>query len=115
MAGDEDQAQEIVAHVIVDLSVKIRLGELLLNGEFPPQLLVLALEAGVPAQQINGPVFGRAHQPDAGIARHARLRPLLQRRDQRILRQILGDTNIAHNACEASDEPGRLYPPDCVD
>ena len=42
-------------------------------------------------------------------------RPLLQRRHERLLREVLGDADVAHEPGEAPDEPGGLDPPDGVD
>ena len=64
---------------------------------------------------IDGPMLRRGHQPRARIARHAGRRPLLQRGDQSILRQFLGQADIAHDARQAGDQPGRFDPPDGVD
>ena len=55
------------------------------------------------------------HQPRAGIVGHARLRPLLERGDQRVLRQLLGEADVAHHAREPGDQLGRLDAPDRVD
>ena len=41
--------------------------------------------------------------------------PLLERDDERVLRQILGDADVAHDPGEAGDEPRRLDAPDRVD
>jgi hypothetical protein len=41
--------------------------------------------------------------------------PLLECGDESILRQILGQADIAHDPREAGDEPGRLDPPDHID
>ena len=43
------------------------------------------------------------------------LRPLFERRDERVLREILGEADVADDAYEAGDEPRRLDPPDGVD
>jgi hypothetical protein len=56
-----------------------------------------------------------AHQPGARPVGDARERPLLERGDQRILREFLGETNIADDPRETSDEPGGLNPPDRID
>jgi hypothetical protein len=53
MAADEHEAQEIVAHRVVDGIVRIRRGDLLLPLEFAPELLVLALEPLVAAEEID--------------------------------------------------------------
>ena len=42
-------------------------------------------------------------------------RPLLERGDQRVLRELLGEADVAHDAREPGDEPRRLDPPDRVD
>ena len=115
MTGDEHQAKEIVADVVVDRRVEVRHGHLLPGLQLVPHLLMLALEHLAPAQQIDRPMLGRGHEPGARLVGNAGLGPLLQRGDQRILRQVLGDTDIAHDPGEAGDEPGRLDPPDGVD
>ena len=42
-------------------------------------------------------------------------RPLLERGDQRVLRQLFGEADVAHHAGEAGDELRLLDPPDRVD
>jgi hypothetical protein len=59
-------------------------------------------------------MLGRRHQPRAGVAGDALHRPLLERGDQSVLRQFLGDPDIAHYPRETSNKAGRLDPPDCV-
>ncbi len=76
---------------------------------------MLALEPRVSAEVINGTMLGGGHEPGARIVRNARLRPLLERGDQSILREVLGKADIAHDPRQAGDEPGRLDPPDRVD
>src|SRR5207244_13010725 len=55
------------------------------------------------------------HEPGARIVRDARLGPPLERREQRLLREILREPDIPHHPCEARDEPGGFDPPDCID
>jgi hypothetical protein len=43
------------------------------------------------------------HQPSTGIVRNARLRPPLEGGNESFLRQLLGQTDIADDASEASD------------
>ncbi len=83
--------------------------------EFESNLCALALEAFVAAQHVDCAMLRGGHEPGARIARDAGLRPLLKRGDQRVLREFLGDADIAHDAREAGDEPRRLDPPDRVD
>ena len=42
-----------------------------------------------------------------GLSRNARLRPLLERGDERVLREVLGQADVAHDPREAGDEPAR--------
>ena len=69
----------------------------MLDLHFLTDFLVLALEPLVAAQQIDGAILRGGHEPGAGVARDARLRPLLERGDQSIVRQILGQTDVAHD------------------
>ena len=54
------------------------------------------------AQLIDGAVLGGGHQPRAGIVRDAGCRPLLERGDERILGQLLGQADVAHDARQAA-------------
>jgi hypothetical protein len=76
---------------------------------------VLALEARIPAQVIDRPLLRRGHEPGPRIVRDPRLRPPLERCQERVLRQILRDADVAHDPREAGDQPGRLDPPDRID
>jgi hypothetical protein len=67
------------------------------------------------AQAIDRAMLGRSHQPGTRLVRNARLRPLLKRGDERVLRQLLGKAHIAHHARKASDELGLLNTEDRVD
>ena len=69
----------------------------------------------VPADAVDGAVLRRRHQPGAGILRHTVFGPLLERGHQRVLRQLLGDADVAHETREPRDQPRRLDPPDRVD
>lgn len=56
-----------------------------------------------------------AHEPGAGIVRHSRLGPFLERDDERVLREILREADVADNAREAGNQLCRLDPPNRVD
>ena len=115
MTGGEDQTQEVVAHVVVGSDVELLLGHCLLGrDDLAAQLLVLALERLAPAERVDGAVLRGAHQPGAGLVGNARPRPLFQGGHQRVLRQFLGKTDVAHDPCQAGDEPGGLDSPDGV-
>ena len=115
MAGREHEAQQVVADVVVDGGVEVRRGHLLLGLELATELLVLALEPLASAQEVDRAMLRGGHEPGARVVRDARLRPLLERGDERILREVLGETDVAHDPREAGDEPGGLDPPDRVD
>ena len=46
----------------------------------------------------------RRHEPGARLVGNALVRPLLERRDERVVRQLLGDADVAHDAREPGDE-----------
>ena len=115
MTGREHEAQEIVAHVVVDRGVEVRHGHLLPGLELVADLLVLAFEPLGPAKVIDRPVLRGGHEPGARIVRDARLRPSLERGHERVLGQVLGDADVAHDPGQPGDEPGRLDPPYRVD
>ena len=59
---------------------------------------------GFLAAPVDGPALGGGREPGTGVARDARLRPLLQRLDEGILRQFLGQTDVADQPHERGDE-----------
>ena len=65
---------------------------------------MLALAQLVAAEKIDGAVLGRGHQPGTGPVRNSGLGPLLERRDQRVLRQLLGEAHVAQHAREPRDQ-----------
>ena len=48
------------------------------------------MRALLSAQEIESAMLGGAHQPGPGIVRDAALPPLLERNQERVLREILG-------------------------
>src|SRR5216684_3135241 len=115
MTRDEHEAQEIVANCVVDRGVEIRHGQLLLGLELAAELLVLALEELVAAPEIDRTVLGGGHEPGAGVVRDAGGGPLFECGDESVLRELLGDADIAHDAGEAGDDASGLNAPDGVD
>ena len=98
MTGGEHETQEIVADLIVERPVEIRGGHPGPGLGLATKLLLLALEQRSPAQQVDRTMLSGGHKPGARIVRDARLRPLLERRDESILSQLLGETDVAHDA-----------------
>jgi len=101
--------------MVVERRVEIRDCPLLLGLELASDLLVLAIEARASAQVVDRAMLRGCHEPGAGVIRHARLGPLLEGRDECVLREILGEPDIAHDPCQAGDEPGGFDSPDRVD
>src|SRR5947208_9114185 len=115
MAGREDEAQAIVADVIVEGGREIRLGMLLPGQELGTELLMLAVQQLAAAKLVDGAPLRGGHQPGARVVGNARLGPPLERGDQRVLRQVLRQADVARHAREPGDEPGRLDAPYRVD
>ena len=93
----------------------VRLGQFFVDRGLASQLLGLALEGGLAAHQVDRAAPADGHEPGARIVRNARLRPLLERRDERVLCQVLGQADVADDPRQAGDEARRLDPPDGLD
>src|SRR5260370_31563748 len=115
VAGDEYEAQEVVVDIIVERCVEIRHSCLLPGLEFAAKLLVFSLKQLVAAKHVDRAVLRSSHEPRARIVRDARLRPLVERGEESVLRKFLGHTDVAHNPGEAGNDSGRLDSPDRID
>jgi len=115
VTGRKDQAQQVVAHLIVDRRREVGLRTDLPLLELATKMLMFAVLHLAASQMIDGAMFGRRHEPGAGIVRHSGLGPLLQRGDQRVLRQVFCDADITDHPCQTSDESGGFDPPDRID
>src|SRR5258708_16752495 len=108
MAGYEHEAQEVVADVIVERGVEIPHSHLLLGLELATKLLVLALKPLVSAEHVDRTVLRGGHEPSARVVRYARFRPLLELGHESVLREFLGQADIAYDPRETGDDPGGL-------
>src|SRR6266581_2103771 len=119
MAGDEHEAQEVVADVVVHAidqgGFVVRRRHLLLELHLAGQLLVLALEELVAAEVIERAVLGGGYEPGARVVRDARPGPGLERGDESLLSELLGETDVAHHPRETGDDLRGLDPPYRVD
>ena len=114
MAGDEDEAEEVVADGVVERGIEI--GHGLFEGfEFAAELFLFALGDGVAAEEIDGTAFGRGGKPCRGIIGDARLRPLFECGDECLLREVFGEADVAGEARESRDDAGGLDAPDGFD
>src|SRR3954452_23408633 len=114
VAGDEDQAEQVVLDHLVQRGRPVGLLGLL-RGEVAADLGGLALQPLGPPERVDGAVLGGGHEPGARLVRGARFRPSLERRDQGVLRELLGQADVAGHAGQGGDELRRLHPPDGVD
>jgi hypothetical protein len=55
------------------------------------------------------------HEPGARVVRDTCLGPLFERCDERVLRKVFGQPDIANDTGQAGDQPGGFDPPDRVD
>jgi hypothetical protein len=71
MACGEHQTEQVVTDLVVQRRLGIRHGTRISGLQVPADLLNLAFEPLLPANEVDGPVFRRRHQPRARIVRHA--------------------------------------------
>ena len=98
MAGGEDQAQQVVADVIVQSGIEIRCRGVLRDFQLVAELLMLALEERAAAQQVDGAVLRRRHEPCAGIAGDTGRGPLFERGNQCVVRKVFCEPDVADDA-----------------
>ena len=115
MAGNEDEAQKLIADIVVHGGFEVLDPGIALTLEVAADLLVLAREHPVAADAVDGAALGRGHQPGAGIVRDAGPRPFGQRDHAGILRQLFCQADVAHHPGQARDEPGPFDPEDRLD
>jgi hypothetical protein len=111
MTADEHEPQHVVvdvvdggAGVVVD-----RLGQVVGDHRGGPVVL------GALAERVDRATLRGGHEPGTRILRDARMGPLRERGDDRVLCDVLGERNVAHDAHECADEPRRLQSPDRLD
>ena len=107
--------KQVVADIVVERRIGIGRKAFPVDLQLAADLLMLALQHLVAAQMIEGAPLGGGHQPGARVVGNALARPLLQRRNQRLLREFLGQPDIAHDAGQPGDQLGLLDAPDGVD
>jgi hypothetical protein len=115
MTRDEHQPQHVVADIFFDRGFERGLRGGVVKLPVARDFGVFAIEPLAAAKRVDRTVLGRCHQPSTAVARDARCRPLFERGDQRILCEIFGQTDVAHDAREARDEFCRFDPPNGFD
>ena len=104
MARHEDEAEKVVPAISIDR--RRRASVLLSLLDVAADLFVLTLERLPAAEQVDRVMSCRPHQPRARLFRHAGDGPLLERGNERILRQLLGGPNVADDANQPGNQPG---------
>ena len=115
MAGDEYEAQQVVADLVIGPGLDLRPGGALLHLKLVRERLVLARQHAVAPQLIQGAIPCCHHEPGSGVVGNARVRPLLESGDQRILGEFFRQPHVADHPCQACDEPCGLDPPHGLD
>ena len=109
MAGNEHQAQQVVTDLVIERSIErfALVADLTAQSlDLSPELLVLAPHELVAAHGVDRSMLRRRHEPGSGLVGNALVGPLLERRDERVVRQLLGDADVAHHAREPGNELG---------
>ena len=107
MAGEEHQAEHVVLDV-VDGGVEVGHVDLLEPVSDFGGTAAQGLRA---PEVVDGAALRDGHQPGARVPWYAGFRPLLQRGDQSVLREILGKPEVVSHPGQTGDEPGRLVAP----
>ena len=106
----EDQPQDVVLDV-VDLVVEVG-HPCLLPAPGVLELGHLAAQRVGAPEVVDTAALGRRHQPGRRVVGDPRHRPLLQRGEQRVLREVLGQVDVTRHPGESTkNEAGRLGPP----
>jgi hypothetical protein len=108
MAAGEHQAQDVVGD-------RVRLLVLDAAGDLASDQRVLVLQRRAAPHQVDRLALGGGGQPAARVRRDALDRPRLQRGHERVLREILGDADVAHEPCDGRDHARGLDSPDRVE
>src|SRR5690606_5334865 len=112
VAGGKDQPQQIVADLVIQRLDQFALvigGVVLYEAS---NFLQLGRGHFAVAEIIDAAPLGGLHQPGAGIVRHAGFGPGLERDQQGVLCQFLGQRDVAHHARQSGDQPRLLDLPD---
>src|SRR5258708_39488669 len=114
MTGREHEAQEVVSDIVVDGGLEVSDGQLLPRVELSAELLVLAREPLASTKLVDSAILRRGHEPGARVVRDPRFRPPLERGDESVLGELLGEADVAHDPRQTGNEPGGLDPPDRI-
>jgi hypothetical protein len=118
VTGGEQQAEEVVADAVVQPVVEQIHVSHLRSGTVEPSVGDRAADLGELARiraaapdQVDGLVTRGGDQPPGGVRRDAADRPLLEGRHERVLGDLLAETDVAEHAAGHGDDRGGLHPP----
>src|SRR5262249_24928386 len=114
MTGDENQSKQVVADVVIKRGVEVWYCHLL-GLEITPELLMFTIQQRTASQLINRTMIGGGHEPRTWFVGDAGFGPLFERRDHRVVSEVFGEADIAHDPCETGDKSGPLDPKYRVD
>src|ERR1700752_21397 len=97
MARYENQPQHVLTDVVVHGSGKIWNLHLAF-GHLAAEVFMLAVDQRAAAKEVDGSMLRRTHQPGSRILGYPGLAPLLESRDQRVLREFFGYAHVADDA-----------------
>ncbi len=100
--------KQLIAEVVVERRCHVIGARVALILELAADLGMLAREHLGAAELVDGFAFRRRHQPRTRIVGNARLRPLAERGDERVLRQLLREAHVTNHAGEPGDQPRML-------
>ena len=116
VAAREDQSESVVRDRHRFLRVtRFDRGQLRLDHRLPSQPLRLLPEAPTAAEPIDRAIARRRRDPGGRVVRDAPFRPALERGDERLLDDLLGEVEVAEDADERRDRPPLLFAEQAVD
>jgi len=115
VARREHEAQQVVAHVIVERRIEARGRIREQRVDFAADLGFLPLVELAMTDAVDGAIAGRGHEPGPGVLRDAAVGPLFHCGDEGVLRELFSLAHVAHHARELCNEAGGLDAPDRFD
>ena len=114
MARRENQAEQVVADVVIERGNVIGHGIFLLLLEFAAEFAVLAFEERAAAERSIARCFAAVISHAPGFDGMPSRRPLFERGDESVVSEILGGADVTRDARQAGDQARRFDAPDSV-
>jgi len=104
MAGHEDEAEEIVPHLLFDRCARVPC--FVSTLDIASNLFVLALQRLAAPNEVDRAMLRGPHEPRGRPLRHAFGGPLLEGGDEGVLRELFSRPDVADDASQPRDQPG---------